>query len=162
MMRYGFVVVTVMIALLSTNGCSSPSADAPPDPETAKRDSHPDYTDILGTWQIVSSEWDGSPYEEAIGNRFTFREIKLDAWIKDLGGYLVVDYEIDPTQNPKHFDVKVGFEPNRTHLRGIYELDGDTLRLCYRERERPTEFKTNQGDFDKCHVFKRAAEEDTR
>lgn len=161
-MRYGFTVVTVVIALLSTSGCSSPSADAPPDPETVKRDSHPDYKDIMGTWQIVSSEWDGSPYEEAIGNRFTFREIKLDAWIKDLGGSLVVDYEIDPTQTPKHFDVTVGFEPNRTHLRGIYELDGDTLQLCFREGERPTEFKTTQGNFGRYHVFQRAAEEDTR
>jgi uncharacterized protein (TIGR03067 family) len=161
-MRYGIIVVTVVIALLSTSGCSSPSADSPPDTETVERDSHPDYKDIMGTWQIVSSEWDGSPYEEAIGNRFTFREIKLDAWIKDMGGYLVVDYEIDPTQAPKHFDVTVGFEPNRTHLRGIYELDGDTLRLCFHEGERPAEFKTVQGNFGRYHVFERAAEEDKK
>ena len=162
MMRYGFTVVTVVIALLSTNGCSKQSTEATTDPETAKRDSHPDYKDILGTWQIVSSEWDGDPYEEAVGNRFTFEEIRLHAWIKDLGGDLTVDYEIDPTKNPKHFDVKVGFEPNRTHLRGIYELDGETLRLCFRERERPTEFKTTQGTFGRFHVFERAAENDTR
>jgi len=161
-MRYGFIVVTVVISLLSTSGCSGPSADSPPDPETAKRDSHADYKDIMGTWQIVSSEWDGSPYKEAIGNRFTFREIKLDAWIKNLGGNLVVDYEIDPTKTPKHFDVRASYEPRRTHLRGIYELAGDTLRLCFRERERPTEFKTTQGNFGRYHVFKRAAEEDTR
>lgn len=52
-------------------------------------------------------------------------------------------YRLDATQNPKTIDLTIDSQP---YLRGIYELNGDTFRLCYSDifNERPTEF-TSKG-----------------
>jgi uncharacterized protein (TIGR03067 family) len=57
-------------------------------------------------------------------------------------------YSFDPTTKPKqldHPDSGGGLQP------GIYELDGDTMKLCLRASfgERPTEFKEEKG----AHLF---------
>ena len=56
--------------------------------------------------------------------------------------------KLDPSANPKTMDITGTDGPNKgkTFL-CIYELDGDTLRVCYdlRGKARPTEFKTKPG-----------------
>ena len=42
----------------------------------------------------------------------------------------------------------------------IYELDGDDLKVCYRERERPTGFTTERGSMWTSHVLKRSNPDD--
>ena len=68
--------------------------------------------------------------------------IGYEAWI-----YLVWDakqgeYKLDPTAKPKAIDL---VEPNGSrNTPGIYELDGDTLKICIAEGQnavRPTAFK---------------------
>ncbi len=138
-------------ALAFALGCSGGSA---PQSETSAERSHPDFKNILGTWKIVASEWDGDPNQEAIGNHFTFNNARMDAWLRTIGE-ISVDYEIDPTRNPKHLKATMGFPPNQTLYLGIYELDGDTLKLCFRKRERPTSFKTELGSMSTSHVLER-------
>ena len=168
-MRSTWFAILVMLVLLPMIGCSKDKAAsseeaaakaAAAQAELAKRDSHPDYKDILGTWKIVSSDWDGSPNERAVGNRFTFADFKMEAWMKDLGD-IHLDYEIDPTQSPKHIDAMYGRPPDRAHYRGIYELDGTKLKICFRERERPTSYETERGSMTTSHVLDRAADQDT-
>ena len=58
-------------------------------------------------------------------------------------------FRLDPTAKPKTIDFKVisGFGKGKTDL-AIYELDGDTLKICYAMGEgakRPTEFKSVAG-----------------
>jgi uncharacterized protein (TIGR03067 family) len=168
-MRYASVAVLAMFVLVPMIGCSkdngaskaqSEADAAAKSAEMARRDSHPDYKDILGTWKIVSSEWDGSPNKRAVGNRITFETFKMEAWMKDLGE-IILDYEIDPTKDPKQLDAMYGFPPDRVHYRAIYELDGNKLKICFRERERPTGYETERGSMWTSHVMERAADQDT-
>ena len=163
-MRSARSKVALLLLLLTFVGCGDSAtkestADAEAEAGKAKRESHPDYQALLGTWKIVSSVWDGSPNERAVGNRMTFSNAKMEAWMKDLGN-IYLDYEIDPTQSPKHLNAEYGFPPDRAIFRAIYELDGDTLRICYRERERPTSFETERGSMWTSHVLERAADQD--
>ena len=56
---------------------------------------------------------------------------------------------IDPAAKPKTMDILGTDGPNqgKTFL-AIYELNGDTLRVCYdlTGKVRPTEFKTRKGE----------------
>ena len=89
---------------------------------------HPDVTNILGLWKIVSSEREGEPNEDAIGNFFTFENGQVKAWIREFGSDVVLTYELDPSTSPKHLTAKIGRPPNDRIYTGIYELDGDSLK----------------------------------
>jgi uncharacterized protein (TIGR03067 family) len=163
-MRSARIQVAIMLLLMTMIGCSdSPTkdseADADASAERAKRESHPDYQALLGTWKIVSSDWDGSPNPRAVGNRMTFSNTRMEAWLKDLGN-IYLDYEIDPTQSPKHLNAQYGFPPDRAIFRAIYEMGGDSLKICFRERERPTSFETERGSMWTSHVLERAVDQD--
>jgi uncharacterized protein (TIGR03067 family) len=52
-------------------------------------------------------------------------------------------YTIDPTKKPKTLDMRDPADPNAKIHAAIYELEGDTLRLCMCDKpgkSRPTEF----------------------
>jgi len=100
---------------------------------------------IEGTWLPVEAELGGQKFPDEV-----LRTMKLT--MSD-GKYTVkvgeqIDrgtIKLDPTTKPKAIDI-IGTEgPNngKTFL-AIYELTGDTLRICYdlEGKERPTEFKT--------------------
>jgi uncharacterized protein (TIGR03067 family) len=65
-------------------------------------------------------------------------------------------YKLDPAAKPKAIDFvpASGTEKGKTYL-GIYELDGDSLKICYRGpgEERPTVFATKDGAM--LYVLKR-------
>ena len=58
----------------------------------------------------------------------------------------------DPSVSPKQLDSDMLFQPT-----GIYEIDGDTLRIsqAVRTMPRPTEFKTTWGDLRTVSVLRR-------
>ena len=159
-MRYRLHMLAMAFLLLTWVGCSDKeaamqaAADAEAAAEEAKRASHPDFEQIKGTWKIVTSEWDGDPNERAVGNFFTFENARMKAWIREIGD-ISLDYEIDPTKDPKHLTAVAGRPPNESRYTAIYELDGDTLKICFRERDRPTSFETERGSMWTSHVLKR-------
>ena len=64
-------------------------------------------------------------------------------------------YKLDPSQKPKHIDLVT---PKEEVNRGIYLLDGDTLKLCATDKpgeDRPTEFKSKEGSSVGLIVFKK-------
>ena len=158
-MRYRSLMFTVIGAVAVTLGCSGDKAptttEAEADAALAKRDSHPDYNDILGSWKIVSSEWDGDPNERAVGNFITFKNARMTAWIREIGD-VTMDYDIDPTKEPKHLNAQAGMPPSQTLYSAIYQLDGDSLKVCFRERERPSGFKTERGSMWTSPVLQRS------
>lgn len=75
-------------------------------------------------------------------------------------------FKIDPSKSPKHIDVITMEDGNETPMRGIYELKGDVLKLCFTYPfegnlanlgKRPTTFTTKQGDDHVVEIYKRQA-----
>ena len=159
-MRSRLMLAALLCCSPAAMGCGNQAVESEPETETvSEADRHSDFTDILGTWVVVSSEREGEPNDEAVGNRFTFREDKLSAWLQDYGDFNV-DYTIDPHKDPKNFDFELGPKPDPSMHRGIYALEGDKLKLCFMTRNRPTSFETKQGDPWISHVLERSADED--
>ena len=95
-----------------------------------------------GTWSAVSLESpDGmkAPDEVVKELKITFSDEQAIARIKD--EEKKATYKLDPTQKPPTIDWTD--ERGKT-LKGIYQLEGDTLKICISEKgNRPKEFKTD-------------------
>ena len=65
-----------------------------------------------------------------------------------------VGYKLDPNKKPKHIDLLI--EEGKT-AKGIYLLDGDTLKLCFDKDygDRPAEFDAKEGTKRILMVLKR-------
>ncbi len=66
--------------------------------------------------------------------------------------------KLDPSRSPKAIDVTVSEGLNKgAVMLGIYEIDGDTLKVCFDEggKKRPTEFKSAPGSQTFVNVHKR-------
>jgi uncharacterized protein (TIGR03067 family) len=101
---------------------------------------------LQGTWKVVVAEQDGDPLDRIVGGVLTVKDNNFH--IKTTGGTeLMGDLVLNPAKAPKHIDLAHQDGPLKDKTwQGIYELKGDTLKLCYAEadgeKERPTEFKT--------------------
>jgi uncharacterized protein (TIGR03067 family) len=106
---------------------------------------------MQGEWQVIGLEGEGRKAAEAEvkkadyrlfinGNKFTYKIAGKDS----LEGTI----EINPDKNPKTLDAK-GKSPDGKEEKsvGIYEIDGDTMRVCFvpEGTERPTKFETKAG-----------------
>lgn len=66
--------------------------------------------------------------------------------------------KLDPSKSPKTIDVTMTEGPNKgTVMLGIYEIDGDTLKVCFdpEGQKRPIEFKNAPGSQNFVNVHKR-------
>jgi uncharacterized protein (TIGR03067 family) len=65
---------------------------------------------------------------------------------------------LDPSKSPKTIDVTLLEGPSKgTVMHGIYEIDADTLKVCFdpEGKTRPTEFKSPPGSKNFVNVHKR-------
>lgn len=107
---------------------------------------------IQGTWQfIISQEMDGKPRPAA-----DVKKIKItftdDKWSVREDGKVVQagTHQFDPSKKPGQVDAKVAEgEGKGSTMLGIYELKGDTLKVCFDPmgKERPTSFTAKAGQF---------------
>jgi len=157
-MAHKFAIYSILVCLAVSWGCSGQKVTnvvvetetETPEPENK----HPDFKNLLGIWKITSSVRNGEPHDKAVGNFFTFDETNLDAWIRDYGD-IIAPYELDPTVEPKHLTVKLGNPPNDRIYTCIYELDGDSLKMCFKDRERPTGYESTAENEWTSHVLVR-------
>jgi uncharacterized protein (TIGR03067 family) len=107
-----------------------------------------DANAVQGSWRPVKAELGGQPMADAVLKTIS---LKLDHGKYDV---LVGDrpdkgtYTLDSTSNPKGMTITGTEGPNRGKtFPAIYELKGDTLRVCYdlSGAKRPTEFKSVAG-----------------
>ena len=107
-----------------------------------------DAKGIQGMWIPTKAELAGEPVPDTVLKKIS---LKLDD-----GNYLATvagkpdkgTYLLDPASNPKRITVKGTEGPNKGKtFPAIYDLHGDTLRICYdlSESNRPTEFTTATG-----------------
>jgi uncharacterized protein (TIGR03067 family) len=114
-----------------------------------------DETQLQGVWEHILVEVAGKklPEEEVrafelviSGNQMTLTKSKT-------GKSLSMTFRIDPTKTPKTIDLDFGL-PTLERIKGIYELQGDKLRVCMGV-DRPREFKTKPNSNEKMFLVKR-------
>jgi uncharacterized protein (TIGR03067 family) len=128
------------------------------DHDSKKEPLEMEYAKLEGTWLVVSLEVEGLKIPgDTIkdsrlfikGNEFTMKE-KIATY---RGNFI-----IDSSKKPKTIDINFteGPEKGNTSL-GIYELDGDDLKLCLTitAKNRPTEFVANPKSGHGYEVLKR-------
>lgn len=123
------------------------------------QDAASEHKKLNGTWIPTSAELAGQPFPAEV-----LKTLKLvldgDKYTVHAGDKLDKGrVKLDLTKKPKAMDI-IGEEgPNKGKtFPAIYELDGDTLRVCYNlgGKERPSEFKTEKDKFIFLAIYKRA------
>jgi uncharacterized protein (TIGR03067 family) len=112
--------------------------------EQSKRD----HAALQGEWEIVSAESNGEPPPPGLlnGAKFAFSGDKLTLLGKE------GTFELDATKSLRQID----FVRGKTRQIGIYELDGDNLKLCVGPADdRPKEFTTRPRTDHSLFVLKR-------
>ena len=138
MMRFFFWVVATS-ALVSVPACSGRGQD-----EQSKKD----HAALQGEWEIVSAESNGEPPPPGLLDKakFAFSGDKLTLMGKE------GTFELDSGKSPRQID----FIRGQTRQIGIYELDGDSLKLCIGPADdRPKTFKTKPRTDHSLFVLKR-------
>jgi uncharacterized protein (TIGR03067 family) len=104
---------------------------------------------LQGTWEMTGLEVNGEevPAKKLAGTTLTIKGDKYITKVKDTARE--VTFTLDPAKDPKAIDM---FFPDGAELpklsKGIYELDGDTLRICRHQmagEDRPRSFVTMAG-----------------
>jgi uncharacterized protein (TIGR03067 family) len=119
-----------------------------------------EWKKLQGTWALASLE---------VGGKAVPAEKLKEAAVKiiiDQGKTTILEGDkrqelsltIDPSKSPKQIDAQ-GTGPGGREEQGlgIYQLDGDTLRVCYdpKEKQRPTQFKSKPGSNQVLETFRR-------
>jgi uncharacterized protein (TIGR03067 family) len=111
---------------------------------------------LQGEWKLVSATRDGKdmPPERVKGFKNT---VKGDRFTITSEGKTAEEgtMKLEPGKKPKQTDLVLA-EGNRT-ARGIYELSGDTFKLCYAPpgKDRPKEFSAREGTGCTLSVWQR-------
>jgi uncharacterized protein (TIGR03067 family) len=125
-------------------------ADAPKD--EAKKDQEK----LQGDWVLASGERDGEKLPEDLVKSLK-RSVTGDKATVSRDGEALAKgtFTLDPSKKPRAIDVKL--EGSDQAVQGIYEIDGDTFRMCYAAPggERPKEFATKAGSGHTLAVWKR-------
>ncbi len=103
---------------------------------------------VQGSWKPVSAELAGQPMPEAVLKTISLK--LADGKYEAMGGGHpdYGTYSLDAAVQPKGMTVTGTNGPNQGKtFPCIYELNGDTLRICYdlSGSKRPAEFKTVAG-----------------
>jgi uncharacterized protein (TIGR03067 family) len=110
------------------------------------------------TWRFVSIEIEGNKVPEGLFAKDSLT-LKGKQFTSSVGGTTTNGvFKIDPTVKPKTIDLTFTDGPGKgKSQRGIYELEGDTQRICFSkvDQPRPTEFASEPGSGQMIQVLKR-------
>jgi uncharacterized protein (TIGR03067 family) len=153
--RFTMRGVALVVMASSTVFCTAlVRAGAPDDkPRT-------DQEQILGTWEVASSEEGGKDVGESFrGMKVVFTKDRLKLMPKDeTEAALQMDYKLDPQKKPKQIDTTHELDPGKPISQlGIYELDVDKLKICLEAagRGRPDKFETKANGSAHLMILKR-------
>ena len=131
------------------------AADEPKADQAKKKAIDKALATFVGTWEIAAAQPKGVTKE---AQKLVFRKDKTYAVLDKDGKELWAGtFDLDPTATPKVWDHRSN-ESKKTggDALGIYELDGDTLKVCcvvgawkdgqWTGKPRPTEFKLPTAD----------------
>jgi uncharacterized protein (TIGR03067 family) len=122
-----------------------------------------DQEALEGAWQMVSGKSNGNqvPDDLVRQTELVFAKDKLTGKIP--GIERSASYRIDPSHDPRWIDITVQGGPrNGKTFYGIYELEGDSLRLCLSRKtlssDRPTEFVSTRSSDTELLELRRVQE----
>ncbi len=131
------------------------AADEPRTEEVQKKAVDKALETFAGTWEIVAAKPEGIMKE---ARKLVFRrDLTYAALDKDGKELWAGTFDLDPTATPKIWDHRSNEVAKKGgDVLGIYELSGDTLKLCcvagtwndkqWTGKPRPTEFKLPVAD----------------
>ena len=103
---------------------------------------------LEGTWRLVKITPEKNSDKDAKltfkGNKITFTTGDKTDKTKE------ATYSVDPTKKPKELTVHLDRNGKKVTIQGIYELDGDTLKICHFDGDkkategRPKELVANE------------------
>jgi uncharacterized protein (TIGR03067 family) len=118
-----------------------------------------DLEALQGNWQPVSVTVNGQALDKERLKDDSMLIRKNTFVLRSGAGSTGGTFLIDPTKNPKTMDTEtlIG-EAKGTKSVGIYQLEGDTLRVCYSTdpKARPTEFSAGKDSKRALVVYQRA------
>jgi uncharacterized protein (TIGR03067 family) len=116
------------------------SLSAPAPKETPK-----ELPKLEGDWVVESFEGEKGPPMEQITMRFTEGKVSIIEGRREKPEDAQIT--VDLKKKPPTIDIRPDRAPAGMVIKGIFEINGDTMKLCFtKDGERPTEFK---GDADK-------------
>jgi uncharacterized protein (TIGR03067 family) len=119
-----------------------------------------DMDKLAGTWTCTSAVNDGKPLSAEVRQQLRLTLTKEGGYKTERGDQVLFDstFTIDPAKTPRRIDITgtEGENAGKT-AQGIYELDGDTLKICYTMpgKDRPKAFESKEGSRATFVVWKR-------
>jgi uncharacterized protein (TIGR03067 family) len=115
---------------------------------------------LQGVWTLVASDWDGTKGDAKFSMRVEIKGDKYALTTDDGKKKTSVSGKVkfDPSQKPKAVDFQFEEWGRKTPTEGIYELHGDTLKLCFQMvegRPRPKELSAKKGSGQALMIWKR-------
>jgi len=114
--------------------------------------------EVDGTWKPVEAEMGGMKLPAELMKDWSLELEKGKYVLKGAESPDQGTYAIDPKKKPRTMDILGTEGPNKgKSFPCIYELDGDTLRICYdlAGKKRPSEFKTAKQTKEYLVTYKR-------
>jgi uncharacterized protein (TIGR03067 family) len=98
-----------------------------------------DLKKIQGSWTVVSMVKFQKKASDDYVKKMSVEVKENVLTINDAGNAIESEIKLDPTKKPKTIDLIREATTGNVTILGIYELEGDTLKLCWsRSKERPT------------------------
>jgi uncharacterized protein (TIGR03067 family) len=135
------------------------------------KEARSDQDRLQGAWSVVSLTDDGNRAPEALVKklRVVFKEgrIIIKPWVEPLTDALArspdrdeVHYLLDPSGKPKSIGFTSEWSAGKGIIRisripGIYALDGDRLRICWRFFDKPTQLSSTADNMQTLLVLSR-------
>jgi uncharacterized protein (TIGR03067 family) len=127
---------------------------------TSKTGHATDRTEMLaGVWTCTSGVNDGKPLPTDVAKLLKLT-LTHDRYKTEKGDVVLFDgiYKIDAGSQSKHIDITApeGEQAGKTS-KGIYSLEGDTLKMCYAmpDKDRPKQFESKIGSGTTLVVWER-------
>ena len=110
---------------------------------------------LEGTWMATKAERDGQAAEDVVGHRLSFTRNRFRIQSRDGRPLYAGTFGVNPVPNPATIDFQHTEGPMKGKAwKGIYTVDGDTLRVCDNapnpDTGRPTAFGAKAGS---GHIF---------